>query len=131
MEVKVCIDTCAYTAFQNGHRGLLDLFNTCDELFFPITVVGELQFGFSYGTRYAENMKRLREFMEKANAHVLNTTLETALRYGLLAATLKRNGTPIPQNDIWIAALAMEHGAHLATLDSDFSLVPGLIVEKF
>jgi predicted nucleic acid-binding protein len=76
-------------------------------------------------------MKRLREFMEKANAHVLNTTLETALRYGLLAATLKRNGTPIPQNDIWIAALAMEHGAHLATLDSDFSLVPGLIVEKF
>ena len=129
--MKICIDTCAYTAFQNGNHALLELFDTCDELVFPITVIGELQFGFSFGTRYAENMACLKDFIAKANATIANTTLETAFRYGLLASTLKKNGTPIPQNDIWIAAITMELGAHLATLDTDFSVVPGLVVEAF
>ena len=129
--MKICIDTCAYTALQHGNRAILQLFDTCDELIFPITVIGELQFGFFHGSRYDENMNRLKEFVKKSNARIANTTLETAFRYGLLASTLKRNGTPIPQNDIWIASITMELGAHLATLDSDFNLVPGLIVEKF
>ncbi len=129
--MKVCIDTCAYTAFENGNTALLELFNTCDELIFPITVIGELQFGFSYGSRYESNMKRLQSFIVKANAKIVQTTMETAFRYGRLATELKKNGTPIPQNDIWIAAMTMECGAHLATMDSDFLLVPGLIVEKF
>jgi predicted nucleic acid-binding protein len=129
--MKVCIDTCAYTAFENGNTALLELFNTCDELIFPITVIGELQFGFSYGSRYESNMKRLQIFIVKANAKIVHTTMETAFRYGRLAAELKKNGTPIPQNDIWIAAMTMECGAHLTTLDSDFLFVQGLIVEKF
>jgi len=129
--MKVCIDTCAYTAFQNGNRGILKLFDTCDQLIFPITVIGELQFGFANGSRYRENMDLLERFIVKSNAVIANTTMETAYRYGQLASFLKKNGTPIPQNDIWIAAIAMETGSHLATLDSDFQSVPGLVVERF
>ena len=76
-------------------------------------------------------MRNWRSLRRQRNATIANTTLETAFRYGLLASTLKKNGTPIPQNDIWIAAITMELGAHLATLDTDFSFVPGLVVEAF
>ena len=129
--MRLCIDTCAYTAFQNGNKDLLRLFNHCDQLIFPITVIGELQFGFANGSRYKANIELLKRFIVKSNAIIANTTMETAFRYGQLASVLRRNGTPIPQNDIWIAAITMEAGAHLATLDSDFRLVPGLPLEEF
>lgn len=127
--MKLCVDTCAYTALQHGNESVLELFDTCDELIFPVTVVGELFFGFSNGSRYAENLRMCKSFLEKSDAKIVDATLETAYRYGTLASTLKRNGTPIPQNDIWIAATAMEHGVRLATLDSDFKAVPGLLLE--
>lgn len=126
--MKLVIDTCAYTAFQRGDRRMLELFNTYEELFFPSIVLGELNYGFMYGSKYEENARRLSSFMEQAGIEIVNIDRDIAFRYGLIASQLRQAGKKIPQNDIWIAACCMERGAHLATLDSDFSFVPGLIV---
>ena len=88
-EVRICIDTCAYTAFRNGSRRALDLFDTCDELIFPVTVIGELNFGFSCGSRYAANMGTLSDFIVQSAARIAPVTAETAYRYGRLAAELR------------------------------------------
>jgi len=91
--------------------------------------LGELQSGFRLGNRSAENEDLLARFMSKASVRVLNVTEETALRYAEIDVYLRRKGRPIPRNDVWIAALALEHGMHMLTLDVHFGEIPRLLTE--
>lgn len=85
-------------------------------------------FGFRNGNRFDKNLAELREFIENPYVELLAVTLETADRFGRVAASLRRRGTPIPQNDIWVAAHTLECGAELVSLDQHFKRVEGLAV---
>jgi len=98
------------------------------DVFVPATVLGELHAGFELGTKRDENVARLREFLSLPGVSVAETTADVAERYGLLVASLRNAGTPLPTNDIWIAATALETGARLVTYDRHFQAVPGLVL---
>lgn len=121
------LDTNAYVALKRGHAGTADLVRASSELSFSMIVVGELLFGFRNGTRYERNVEELDEFLADARVTVLSVTRTTADRFGRIATALRKAGTPIPTNDIWIAAHALESGAELVTFDDHFEVVAGLV----
>jgi len=90
-------------------------------------VLGELIFGFRNGTRLEENMRELDELLDHDVVRLDKIGEITSDRYSRIALQLKRKGTPIPTNDIWIAAQTMEHGAELITSDKHFEKIDGLV----
>ena len=84
-------------------------------------------FGFRNGTKFEENMNDLNKFLQHEIVKFVQIEKITSDRYSRIAAQLKRQGTPIPTNDIWIAAQAMEYGAELITLDKHFETINGLV----
>ena len=124
--MRVMLDTSAYSSFKRNHAATIDLIRRCREIVFSPTVAGELLSGFRWGTRFLENLGELQEFLDHPRVQLLPITLSTADRYGRVYASLRRRGTPIPSNDMWVAAQAMETGAELATFDTHFERVEGL-----
>jgi tRNA(fMet)-specific endonuclease VapC len=115
----VALDTNAYSALIETHK--LDvILSQATEVIMPFPVVGELLAGFRIGAREAANRKVLDEFLQEPLVTVAHSTDHTVDVYGTLFAQLRRQGTPIPTNDIWIAAVCLETGATLVTADSDF-----------
>jgi tRNA(fMet)-specific endonuclease VapC len=124
--VKVLLDTNAYSALRRGHQFVAEQVRNSEEVLLSIIVVGELLFGFRNGSRYEENARALRFFLEDPNVRLLPVTWDTADLFGLISATLRKKGRPIPTNDIWIAAHAMEASADLLSSDPHFGHVDGL-----
>jgi predicted nucleic acid-binding protein len=92
-------------------------------------VLGELQAGFLRGTRRIQNVNELRAFLGSTRVSVADVDSETALRYAEILYSLQRAGNPIPTNDIWIAATAMQHGLRVLTTDAHFQRVAQILVE--
>ena len=126
--MRICLDTNAFSALSKGDPNVKTVIEEADEVILPATVFGELMFGFLNGSRFSENEKLLSRFLEEDGVSLQPVTHDIAERYGYVKAALKRNGTPIPENDIWIAAAALETGSRLVTYDSDFAHVGGLVV---
>lgn len=126
--MKVCLDTNAYSRMMLGHVSLTKLLESVDEIFVPATVLGELHAGFECGTRRQANREMLAAFLGQPGVTPLAVDEAVAERYGALVGQMSRAGTPIPTNDVWIAAAAMECGARLVTYDAHFVAVPGLLV---
>ena len=99
------------------------------EVFVPSIVLGELYYGALKSTRVEANLARLDEFARSSAVLVCDT--ETARHYGQIKSKLRERGRPIPENDIWIAAIAMQHGFIVATRDGHFDEVEGLFVEAW
>jgi tRNA(fMet)-specific endonuclease VapC len=128
MEImKISLDTNAYTKLMQGHKPIADELEKAEELFLSTIVIGELFSGFSMGAKAKENALQLEDFIEN-EATIVTITRNIADRYAALFKHLKIHGTPIPTNDIWIAAAAFETGSMLASYDAHFALVPGLMV---
>ena len=125
------LDTNAYIRFLGGDERVLAELGRADAVYLSVFVLGELLAGFSGGSRGRQNRDRLDEFLATPGVSVLDATRETAEVYGGLHAAMKRSGTPIPLNDLWIAAHAFETGSVLVTFDGHFDLVPGLLVLRF
>ncbi len=89
-------------------------------------MLAELLAGFACGDREARNREELRRFLAVDSVQVIPLGLDTADSYALLYRNLRRQGTPIPSNDLWIAASCQEHGALLFSFDAHFERVPGL-----
>lgn len=123
---KVLLDTNVYTRFLAGEPLIIDELAAPDVIFFSVIVMGELFAGFKHGSKEKENRKNLETFLAKPIVEVVNISQETAEIYGQLFATLYKAGTPIPTNDMWVAAQAIETGAKLLSFDSHFSKVPGI-----
>ena len=121
------LDTNAYAALKRGDLRVAELVRASSELVLSMVVVGELLFGFRNGTCFERNAKQLDEFLAIDRVSVLPVTRTTADRFGRSAAALRKAGTPIPSNDIWIAAHAFESSAELLTFDGHFATVPGLV----
>lgn len=118
--MRLLVDTSAYSAFLRRHAGVYDEMSRAEELFVTPVVLGELLAGFRKGNRYDANLDLMRRFLASPRARVLEVDEETADRYSVIVDALRRRGTPIPTNDLWIAASAMQHGLRLVTLDRHF-----------
>jgi len=124
--MRCLLDTNAYTAFRRGQERVVALVKHSEEVLMSAVVVGELLFGFRNGTHYAANRRDLDSLLASPGVRLLTVSLSTADRFGTIAAGLRRKGRPLPQNDIWIAAHALEHGADLISFDDHFGEVDGL-----
>ena len=127
--MNVLLDTSAYSALQRGHAPILDVLRRSETVAVSAVVLGELYSGFRAGNRWAENTARLAQFLSKPSVRALHVTEETALRYAEVDVYLRKKGRPIPRNDVWIAAVALEHGLQLLTLDVHFREIPLLLIQ--
>jgi tRNA(fMet)-specific endonuclease VapC len=124
--VRILLDTNVYTAFKRGDATALARVRGAREVVFSTIVAGELLFGFRHGARFERNHGELQAFLANPRVSLLPVTLDTADRFGRVAAQLRRTGRPVPTNDVWIAAHAMESGAELLSFDAHFSAIEGL-----
>lgn len=124
------VDTNAYGAFMIGNAEIVEVIAHSERLFLNSIVLGELLGGFAVGTRESANRGVLARFMASPRVDTLALTPNTADAYALIYADLRRKGRPIPTNDLWIAATAMEHGLALLTCDVHFNHVAGLRVGR-
>lgn len=124
MAVKVALDTNAYVAFARGDEELTAILEGAEAVAVPFSVVGELRAGFVVGSRGAANDAVLREFLGRPGVGVLWARDATTRIYASLFAYLRERGTPIPSNDLWIAALCLENGFALRTDDRHFDALP-------
>ena len=123
---RLVLDTSAYSHMRTGHAELLDLLAAAESLLIPVTVLGELEGAFELGSRAKANRQALTEFLSEPFVFVLDTTPDIARRYGQIFARQRRLGRPVPVNDMWIAASAIDNGGHLLTFDKDFGRIEGL-----
>jgi tRNA(fMet)-specific endonuclease VapC len=129
--MKLMLDTSGYVGFRLGIPDLIDFLTEARAILVSPVVLGELMFGFRLGTRFQKNMKELNLFLNHEAVEVISLGEITADRYSRIAEQLKRQGTPIPSNDIWLAAQAMEQGAELVTMDRHFEKINGLAYRLF
>lgn len=125
---RLVLDTSAYSWMRSGHGRVLDLVASAELVTLPVPVLGELEAGFELGSRARENRVTLAEFLAEPFVAVRAATPDVARRYGEVFAQLRLAGTPIPVNDIWIAATTLDCGGHLLTFDGHFEAVPALTV---
>ena len=123
---RILLDTNAYTAFLTGAKRVLNALTEAETAFLSAIVIGELYAGFCGGNRLKENKALLARFLQKSNVRVLDVTAETGEVFGQIKNELKKAGTPIPLNDVWLAAQAMETGSVIVTFDAHFDQVSGL-----
>ncbi len=123
---RVVLDTSAYSHFRLGHKALHEELNRASEILLPVVVLGELHAGFRGGRHFLDNAAVLDRLLEEPFVTVVDTGRESAERYGEVFAQLKKSGTPIPTNDVWIAAVSLATGARLLSFDGDFKHVVGL-----
>ncbi len=131
--MRVVIDTNTYAVLsRRTETGPLDdAIKFAEKVVLPSAVVGELYAGFYGGTRFEENRRLLEAFLASNPVEIAVADEETAIKYGRIQAELRKQGTPIPTNDIWIAATAFQHGLTILTFDSHFKQVPFVDVELF
>ncbi|MBS2025080.1 MAG: type II toxin-antitoxin system VapC family toxin [Deltaproteobacteria bacterium] len=125
--MKLALDTNAYRRFADGDHDVIDKVQLAERIAMPVPVVAELRAGFALGTKGAKNESVLTRFLDSERVELLVCDEETTRVYAQLFAQLRRQGTPIPINDVWIAALVLQHRCALLTFDTDFERVPQLV----
>jgi tRNA(fMet)-specific endonuclease VapC len=132
---SVLLDANAYTAFKKGVPEAVEILRHAPLIGLDSIATGELLGGFAHGTREAWNRRQLEEFCASPRVQRFQIDEKTAELYAQIYADLRRQGRPIPTNDMWIAASALRHGLALFTYDSHFEYVAGLstgsILEDF
>ena len=123
---KILLDTKAYVGYLRGDERVLAYLGQAENVYMSVFVLGELYAGFRAGDREKENKQILESFLQKSTVTVLDASKETAEIFGLVKSSLKRIGQPIPVNDVWISAHALETGSILITYDRHFFNIPGL-----
>ena len=124
--MRILLDSNAYSNLKRGHPRVAELVRASEQVVLPFVVIGELLYGFRHGTRLERNVAELQAFLENPRVATPSMNLTTADRYARIATALRAKGRPIPSNDIWIAAHAMETGTDLISSDQHFEFVDGL-----
>ena len=129
MNGRYLLDTNIVIALFDGDRLVIDHINRAFEIFLPSIGVGELYYGAFNSGKKQINIDRVDQLCTQVI--VLDCDDFTAKFYGQIKKGLKDRGTPIPENDLWIAATAMQYGLTVATRDSHFENIEGLNTEKW
>ena len=124
--MRVLLDTNGYSALMRGIDAVVECVTRAEQVLLSTVVAGELMFGFRQGTRLRKNLAEFDAFLRNPHVSVVPVSLTTADRFGRIAAALRAKGRPIPTNDIWIAAHAIETGADLLSFDTHFGEIDGL-----
>jgi tRNA(fMet)-specific endonuclease VapC len=122
--VRIAIDTNRYVDFAKGLPEAVDRLRRADEILVPFVVLGELRAGFAAGARTGENEANLVRFLDSRRVDLMFADEATTHHYARLFHRLRRQGTPIPTNDLWIAALVVQHELHLFARDAHFDHLP-------
>ena len=125
---KIMLDTNIYTSFKQNDAFILETLRRAEFIGISVVVLGELLCGFKGGNRERKNREELEQFLDSPRVHIIQTDEETAEFYARIFWDLKKKGTPIPTNDIWVAASAMRHGVNLFTNDKHFENIEGLLL---
>jgi len=127
---KVLIDTNVYSAFKRNDPDIVSAFQHFDFIGINITVLGELYAGFVGSQKEKFNRSELEKFINSPRVHFVNNDRDTADFYAQVFNFLKKKGSAIPTNDIWIAASALQNGLALFSLDKHFQNIDGLILMR-
>lgn len=127
----VMVDTSAYSASLRNHAEVVRVLRGASAIHLSPVAIGELLAGFRRGKYRAKNEGELEEFMRSDRVQVPPLDGDTAERYAEIHAALLQAGAPLPTNDIWIAASAMQHGLAVLTTDKHFLKVPQILVNCF
>lgn len=126
--ITVMLDTNAYTAFKLGHADALEVIQRAPSLTLSSIVIGELLAGFAVGSREAQNRAELQQFLTSPRVSIRSIDDHTAQYYARVYRSLKQKGRPIPTNDMWIAASALQAGGALFSFDGHFQHIDNLFV---
>ena len=124
---KILLDTSAYSALFRGDEHVKHALQEAGEVALTPVILGELMAGFTGGRFESRNRELLKEFMETPSVRVYSIDGETSERYASVWFYLRQQGTPIPTNDLWIAASAMQHGLSVLTSDQHFLKIPQVL----
>jgi tRNA(fMet)-specific endonuclease VapC len=124
--VKIAIDSNRYTDLCRGVPEVVEVIENALEVHVPLIVVAELRAGFAHGARREKNESVLTRFLNTGGVFVLPPDEQTTFFYAETYAYLRKKGKPIPTNDLWIAALVIQHQLVLLDRDSDFDSLPQL-----
>ena len=125
--MRVALDTNRITDLFRGDLELAEQLGTAEEVWIPLFALGEIKAGFLGGTQQLRNEQLLNKLLAKPTVSVLLPSRETAEHYARIFVQLKRAGTPVPDNDLWIAAQVLEHDLVLITRDRHFERIPQVI----
>lgn len=125
--MRIALDTNAYRAAAEAEARTVDILRRAEEVWLPFVVLGELRAGFAAGTVGRKNEAKLTEFLNSPRVGILFADEQTTHQYAGLFAQLRRQGSPIPTNDLWIAALVVQHDLMLLSSDRHFANVPQIV----
>ena len=125
---RIIIDTNFYAAFKKSEAEAVDLLRKVEYIGVNTVILGELLAGFRCGSREKQNRVELDQFIDSARVELISLDDETSEFYAQIFAELRKKGRPIPSNDIWLAASALQHGLALATYDDHFREITGLLL---
>ena len=124
--MRLALDTNRYTDLCRGNGSIVETIELANEVWLPFIVLGELRAGFAVGSQGPRNEAVLRRFLLKPGVGVLYADEQTTHHYAAVYRQLRKQGTPIPTNDMWIAALVLEHDLVLHARDAHFDHLPQL-----
>lgn len=125
--MKLALDTNRYTDFCRDVEGVADRLEQAERVFVPFVVIGELRAGFAVGSRGAENDRTLRRFLATDGVEILFADEQTTHHYASVYRQLRTQGTPIPTNDMWIAAIVLQHNLVLYARNDHFDRLPQIV----
>ena len=128
---RVLLDTSAYSGFMRGQAAIKQTLQHADEIYVSPIVLGELLAGFRRGRNREKNERELQAFLSSPRVRGVGLDEETAERYAVILEGLWKAGTPIPTNDIWIAASAMQYGLSILTTDAHYQRAAQVIVQLY
>jgi predicted nucleic acid-binding protein len=125
---KILIDTNAYARFKFNDPEVCQIIQHADIVSLNPIILGELLGGFARGSKEQLNRKELGDFLSVSRVHVYPIEINTSKYYAQIYAELRKKGCPVPTNDMWIAATALEHGLTLCTYDKHFTHIDNLLI---
>ena len=120
---RICLDTSGYSYFMKGDAPVVEIIASALWIGLPSIVLGELRTGFLTGNQSVRNEEELRKFLRHPMVEILEVDDEAARIYAEIVVALRSAGTPLPTNDVWIAAVAAREGATILTYDDHFRLI--------
>ena len=125
---KILLDTNTYTLFKKKSQDAKVILESADEVGLPNVVIAELYAGFFGGTQFAQNVAEIQSFLQEPQIRRVEFSLHTPKIFGEQHSSLKRQGITVPHNDLWIAALAIEHDFVVYSLDKHLKMIPTITV---